>query len=203
LLCYCARPPICQERLSLRGDGKICYRIKDTDRLRLMTPVQFLARLSALVPPPRRPLVRFYGVWAPHSRWRSQVVPAPPNQEQQNRPACAERAERPAALPVSRRVQHAAVVLQGVPQQEPPREEMSLPEGIVAPRFSCLSRLDWATLYRRVYDVDPLECPRCGGCLRFAEVIEDVGRARAELRRRNLPDTPPPLARARLPDGTD
>jgi hypothetical protein len=39
-----------------------------------MTPVQFLARLAALVPPPRHPLVRFCGVWAPHSQWRSRVV---------------------------------------------------------------------------------------------------------------------------------
>jgi dihydrofolate reductase len=31
-------------------DGRICYRIKDTDQVRLMTPVQFLARLAALVP---------------------------------------------------------------------------------------------------------------------------------------------------------
>ena len=29
---------------------------KDTDQVRLMTPVQFLARLAALVPPPRHPL---------------------------------------------------------------------------------------------------------------------------------------------------
>jgi hypothetical protein len=37
-------------------DGRISYRIKDTDQVRLMTPVQFLARLAALVPPPRHPL---------------------------------------------------------------------------------------------------------------------------------------------------
>lgn len=74
LLRYCARPPLALERLSVLDDGKVCYRIKDTDQVRLMTPVQFLARLAALVPPPRHPLVRFYGVWAPHSQWRSRVV---------------------------------------------------------------------------------------------------------------------------------
>jgi Calcineurin-like phosphoesterase/Putative transposase len=36
-----------------------------------MTPVQFLARLAALVPPPRHPLVRFYGGWAPEQGQRS------------------------------------------------------------------------------------------------------------------------------------
>lgn len=31
-------------------------------------------------------------------------------------------------------------------------------------------RIDWATLLRRIYDVDVLRCP-CGGRLRFVEVI--------------------------------
>jgi hypothetical protein len=34
-----------------------------------------LARLAALVPPPRHPLIRFHGVLAPHSSWRACVVP--------------------------------------------------------------------------------------------------------------------------------
>jgi hypothetical protein len=60
-------------------------------------------------------------------------------------------------------------VLKGVLQKEPLREEMALPEERVGPRFAGLSRLDWATLYRRVYDIDPIECQRCGGRLRFVE----------------------------------
>jgi hypothetical protein len=39
--------------------------------------------------------------------------------------------------------------------------------------------------------------------MRFVEVIEDVARARYELRRRNLPTQPPPLSRARSPDWVD
>jgi hypothetical protein len=39
--------------------------------------------------------------------------------------------------------------------------------------------------------------------MRFVEVIEDIARARSELRRRNLPEQPPPLFRARSPDGVD
>src|SRR5262245_22145352 len=41
-------------------------------------PASFLARLAALVPPPRYPLVRYHGVLAPHSKWRSAVVPKVP-----------------------------------------------------------------------------------------------------------------------------
>jgi hypothetical protein len=43
-----------------------------------MQPTAFLARLAALIPPPRHPLVRFHGAFAPHSAWRKKVVPAVP-----------------------------------------------------------------------------------------------------------------------------
>ena len=43
-----------------------------------MTPLEFLARLSAIVPPPRCPLLRYAGVLGPRSSWRRDVVPRPP-----------------------------------------------------------------------------------------------------------------------------
>jgi hypothetical protein len=62
LLRYCARPPFALERLSLLPDGRIAYRLKKPWRRdqthRVMTPTQLLARLSALIPPPRSPLAR-------------------------------------------------------------------------------------------------------------------------------------------------
>ena len=87
---------------------------------------------------------------------------------------------------------------------ELPRTEVVHPEPALAAsdelRFTRLFRLEWAILYQRVFDIDPLECSSCGARMRFVEVIEVVGRARSELRRRNLPAEPPPLARARAPD---
>jgi Putative transposase len=43
-----------------------------------MTGVEVLARLAALIPPPRFPLVRYHGVIAPNSSWRKSIVPQPP-----------------------------------------------------------------------------------------------------------------------------
>src|ERR1700691_4460364 len=43
-----------------------------------MTVLEFLARLSAIVPPPRYPLLRYHGALAPRSPWRRDVVPRPP-----------------------------------------------------------------------------------------------------------------------------
>jgi hypothetical protein len=41
----------------------------------LFTPLDFMARLAALVPKPRVHLTRYHGVFAPHSRWRAQITP--------------------------------------------------------------------------------------------------------------------------------
>jgi len=45
--------------------------------LRLSTWSRFIARLAALVPPPKRHLTRYFGVLSSHAAARSAVVPAP------------------------------------------------------------------------------------------------------------------------------
>jgi hypothetical protein len=44
-----------------------------------MPPVEFMARLAILVPPPYFPLVRYHGVFAARSSWRALVTPKPPD----------------------------------------------------------------------------------------------------------------------------
>ncbi len=79
---YGARPPFSLERLRALPGGRIAYRIKKLGagraKHRVMTPIELLARLAALVPPPRYPLVRYHGVLAAHAAWRREVVPRPP-----------------------------------------------------------------------------------------------------------------------------
>ena len=40
-----------------------------------MSPLEFMQRL---VPRPRLHLIRFHGVLAPNAKWRSQIIPSPP-----------------------------------------------------------------------------------------------------------------------------
>ena len=40
-------------------------------------PLALIARLAALVPPPKRHLVRYFGVLSSHNASRSEVVPSP------------------------------------------------------------------------------------------------------------------------------
>ncbi|MCC6553076.1 MAG: transposase, partial [Polyangiaceae bacterium] len=98
---YCARPAFALDRLSVLPDGRIAYEIKVPSKRathRVMSPIELLARLAALVPPPRYPLVRYHGVLAPHSKWHSEVVPRP--SALPARPAPAARAAPAAATPL-------------------------------------------------------------------------------------------------------
>lgn len=42
----------------------------------VLDPLDLMARLAALVPPPRTHLTRYHGVFAPHSKLRAAVTPA-------------------------------------------------------------------------------------------------------------------------------
>jgi hypothetical protein len=61
---YGARPPLTQERLSSRPDGKLAYRLKrplaDGSDSLVLEPRELLRRLATLVPPPRAHLVRYH-----------------------------------------------------------------------------------------------------------------------------------------------
>jgi hypothetical protein len=64
------------------------------------------------------------------------------------------------------------------------------------------SRIPWADLLKRVYDVDALACP-CGGWLRFIALIIEGDVAQSILNSLGLDSAPPPIARARSPDFYD
>jgi ribosomal protein S27E len=77
---YIARPAVAVPRLSLSSTGKVLYTLKtpyrDGTTQVAFEPVDFIARLAALVPKPRVNLTRFHGVLAPNHRWRGLVTPA-------------------------------------------------------------------------------------------------------------------------------
>ena len=71
------------DRFTELDDGRIAYRVRHPvgpgKTHRIMTPLELLTRLAALVPPPRFPLLRYADVFAANSPWRSAVVPRPPD----------------------------------------------------------------------------------------------------------------------------
>ena len=79
---YVTRPAIANERLQLNRAGQVVLRLKtawhDGTTHIVMSPLEFMQRLAALVPRPRLHLIRFHGVLAPNAKLRAQVIPAGP-----------------------------------------------------------------------------------------------------------------------------
>jgi hypothetical protein len=86
---YGARPAFAHERLAWTAEGQIVYRLKrpwpDGRTHLVLPPVAFLRRLCGTIPPPRRHLVRYAGVFGPayrqranSARWCRRPPPSPP-----------------------------------------------------------------------------------------------------------------------------
>lgn len=77
---YISRSAVSKKRLSLTTNGNIRYQLKtpyrDGTTHVIFEPLDFIARLAALVPKPRVNLSRFHGVFAPNSKHRALVTPA-------------------------------------------------------------------------------------------------------------------------------
>jgi hypothetical protein len=80
---YLARPAFSLARFGVRCDGLVVYRVKNAGRgrvkQRVMTHLETLARLAAMVPPPRYPLLRFHGVLAPRHRYWDRLQEGAPD----------------------------------------------------------------------------------------------------------------------------
>ena len=109
---YISRPAVSERRLSLLDDGRIRYELKtpyrDGTTHVIFEPLDFLARLAALVPKPRINLSRFHVVFAPNSKHRIQVTPARGGKGRQRNTAEEEQfpspAERRAAMTWAQRL---------------------------------------------------------------------------------------------------
>jgi len=83
---YVARPPLAAGRLTQVSDDLLSFRLKtpwsDGTTAILLSPTELIEKLSALVPPPRKHLVRYHGLLAPNAKQRAKIVPATADSEQ-------------------------------------------------------------------------------------------------------------------------
>ena len=79
---YILRPPLANDRLKILDDGNVRLSFKrpwsDGSSKVELAPLALIARLAALVPPPRRHTVLYCGVLSSHAASRKEVVPNPP-----------------------------------------------------------------------------------------------------------------------------
>jgi hypothetical protein len=199
---YVARPPVATERLSRLADGRLLYRLKhrwrDGTTHVVFEPQELVEKLAALVPPPRFHLVRYHGILGPCARQRDRVVPGGSTPGQRDgldrcvalpEPRPKPDVRRSRESPLDSQPDSLARAAVGTASKFPePTDASSSPDGpTIRPR-----RLAWAELLRRVFAVDVLECPRCGGRMRVLAAIHPPDATRAILECLGLNSRAPP-----------
>ena len=148
---YGLRSSFALNRLSLLDDGRTCYRLKrpwpgpgGVTQL-VLDPVDFIARLAHLLPPPRFNLVRYHGAFAPNAAIRARLLPRlerdktpcscpgsepTPHTESQN----GSPADPPPYTPIST----AGLTLQGPEAYAPPGtlDDLNVPPMLIGPPLS-------------------------------------------------------------------
>lgn len=78
-------PPLEIGRLARIDDDRLSFRLKtpwaDGTTHLVLSPMELIEKLAALVPPPRINLVRYHGVLAAHAKDRDKIVPKKPDAE--------------------------------------------------------------------------------------------------------------------------
>jgi len=142
----------------------------------LLTPLELIERLGALIPPPRRHRHRYYGVRAPNAPLRAAVTALAGAQQ--------DKASLPTAV--------------AKPVAEP--GATNAPDEVATePAHRKAARYVWALLLARIYEVLPLVCPKCGGDMRIIAFINDGPVIREILGHLGEPISAPLLAPARGP----
>jgi len=187
LLRYCARPPFAMDRLRKEGSDLVYRCAKQHSEPAggkvaelVLTPLELIARIAALVPPPRTHRHRYFGVLAPNSPLRAAVtamaiaVPAQQATVQTESATTGEGAPGAAA-------QGNAVQTQPAPPKRSPAHYL------------------WAVLLARIYEVFPLLCPMCGGQMRLIAFITEGAQIRKILDHIGVDSQAPSIATARGP----
>lgn len=174
---YGARAAFALDRLTRLPDGRFAYRMKYKlygKTHRILEPMELLARLASIVPPPRCPLTRFAGVFSAGSRWRALVVPPHPPERR-----CCATHQRERKAEIAAAHEHDALIARPSSRSlEPEARSLSALSRSPAPSPSS-TRVPSADLLRHGMDVDALKCTHCGSRMRIVSVV----RAPAEVRR--------------------
>jgi len=83
------------------------------------------------------------------------------------------------------------------PCKPPDSPESQVKDSACAHDFARRLRRSWARLIKKMYEADPLDCPRCGGPLKIISLIDSAAGIERILRHFKLwdrPERPPPRA---------
>jgi hypothetical protein len=171
---YIVRAPISQERMkyipeanSSDGEGKVIYEGKTTGRFETFSALDFLARLVTHIPNKYEQTVRYYGYYSNKSRGVRAKAEANDatveiSSESTNISSCSDHS---ATCPNQGDISVAQ------PQTPAQAEDLTIkiPISLSRKRF----KKNWSRLIQKIYNVDPLKCPNCGGKMRIIAFIEE------------------------------
>jgi len=175
---YLLRPAFAHDAVVAMPDGNVRIHFKRATRtgatFTTITRDAFLARLCALVPPPKFHMVRYYGVLAPAHAIRPAIIPQTP------------------ILPPPKQL---AMFLPSADVERIATSPDSLAEQV---RVPSPSRIAWARLLARVFAIDVERCQRCGGPMRVVAAVTDVDEIAAHLQGARAPPVPSPPGQSSL-----
>jgi len=180
---YGLRAPFSHDRLSLEPDGRVRYRLHRPWPMPggrteiLLQPLAFMKRLAALLPAPYQNMLRYNGVFANRSRFRDRLPPPPKRADKSGSTL----PPKPETIPGSE--------ISGIVTNPPPASAVPLRRR---------TRLGWAQLLRRVFDISALTCPHCSTPLVVLAFLTDPVVIRKILVHLNLPAVPPTIEPSRL-----
>jgi hypothetical protein len=182
---YILRPPLSQERLERRADGRLELTLKnvwkDGTRALLLEPLDLLVRLCAAVPPPRMHQVRYFGVLSSHSSYRAEVVP-----DFQ-------------AEPGMFKAEPAVGDQLGFPL--PGKGGGGVGPGADEERPEWPGRTRWGWLIRHVFREDVDRCEKCQGPMRWVQAATTEEAITRVLAKHGLGRRPPPPRAPPVPVG--
>jgi len=168
------RPAIADERMARNTDGQVVLTLKtpyrDGTTHIVLSPLEFMQRLAALVPRPRLNLIRFasfrfakylltpfHGVLAPNAKLRAEIIPGSKKNKS-----------------------HASNANDAVPHS------------------SASVRISWARLLKRVFEIDIEHCLQCGGNMKIIAAILERAAITKILNHLGLPARAPPRSPAKI-----
>jgi hypothetical protein len=166
---YILRPPVAQNRLELMDDGRVILELKNpfwdgTSHI-LFEPLELLEKVAAAIPRPRVNQLIYSGVLGPNAKWRKEVV-------------AFGRASPDGGA--------AKTEAEGDDGQSDSEDEGDRPQ-------RSRKSYTWSELMARIFLLDVLECPRCGGRMKIIAAIEEPDVIRRILDHLGLPtDAPTP-----------
>jgi hypothetical protein len=151
---YIARPPLSLKKIRYEPfKGKVLFHTKYSDyfkeNVHLFDALEFLAELTQHIPPRRVQLIRRYGLYSSRTKGRWSQMP-----------------HVAARSPEGWRASHASEA--SVPQ-DPGFEPLDDGEEVTVDA----RRRAWARLLAKVYEIDPLVCPKCGWEMKVIAVIQE------------------------------